>query len=481
MNIRLKRIIKIGLPLIIFLINICSAAEENENAKKNRAIFISLIGQGVVNPQINIIKLIENIDNYLEEYDESNEKKYRVRENEKELLKAAYQSLLEENKKVNLNNNDEEPWCTDDCNKEEHKMKLPTCGQEFCKYAFFLHLQCKLFDNKKIISCPRYRGIAGGGGKSHLCSFSLGKVKIIRDEDDNFVGKEAEINEDLSKFLEEFGDRPISTKEDNMSLREFIKKIILGGANDNDFNTGDAKKCMYCQNTLYRKNCIEGTKILCTGCDEEPICFKCLCKWDDSRIDHEKCIDSIDCDLFQGYGTGKIFVGEKNDYNPNDDGFENFETNKYYHPRRCYNCKDYIGKDRACNHATCPCGAQWCWFCGAPYDDNHWNATGNCYGLHFEGDYYKNFDPSLNARMQLKNDDLLPWERKENTISKEEIQKFIDLKNSILNEKSKKLNEKSKKLNEKSKKLMVQDENDQLCCNCFLDCLDKIKNCFSNI
>ena len=469
MNIRLKRIIKIGLPLIIFLINICSAAEEDEDAKKNRAIFISLIGQDVVHPQIKIIKLIENIDNYLEEYDESNEKKYRVKEGFEEMLVGIYNSLLEdENKKVNLNNNDEEPWCTKDCNKKEHMMKLPTCGKEFCKYAFFFHLQVKLFDNKKIIPCPRYIGIAGGGGNSHLCSFSLGKVKIKKDYFDKFLGKEVEFNKDLSKFLEEFGNSPISTKEDNMSLREFIKKIILGGASDKEFNTGEAKKCIYCHTTLYKKHCIEGTKILCTGCGNEPICFKCLCKWDDDRIKHEECIDSTDCALFQGYGTGKIFVGKKYDNSPNDDGFEDFETNKYYHPRRCYNCKDYNGKDRACNHATCPCGAQWCWFCGAPYNENHWNNPGNCKDLHFKGDYHKNFDSSLNDRMKLNDDDLLPWEREnDNKISKKEIQDFINLKKPILEE-----------IHEK---LMAQDENDQLCCNCFLDCLDEIKNCFSNI
>ena len=464
MNIRLKRIIKIGLPLIIFLINICSAVEEDENAKKNRAIFFFLQSQGIGNPQGNIITRIENKDNYLEEYidNDSKEKKYRVKEGDEELLKVAYNSLLEENnKKVKLNNNDEEQLCTKDCNKKEHMMKLPTCGKEFCKYAFFLHLQVKLFDNKKIISCPRYIGIAGGGGNSHLCSFSLGKVKIIRDEYDNFVRKEAEINEDLSKFLEEFGNRPISTKEDNMSLREFIKKIILGGANDNDFNTGDAKKCMYCQNTLYRKNCIEGTKILCTGCGENPICFKCLCKWDDGRIDHEKCIDSQDCDLFQEFGKGKANVGKKNYYDSNDDGYENFEDNIYYHPRRCYNCKAYLVKDRACNHATCVCcGAQWCWFCGEPYNNNHWNTSLNCKGLQFARN---------NDRMKLNDDDLLPWERKENKISKEDIQVFINLRKPILDE------------IEISKKLMAQDENDQLCCNCFLDCLDKIKDCFSNI
>jgi hypothetical protein len=53
MNIRLKRIIKIGLPLIIFLINIlkCSAAN-NENNTKNRVIFFCLKNQGIKNPQI---------------------------------------------------------------------------------------------------------------------------------------------------------------------------------------------------------------------------------------------------------------------------------------------------------------------------------------------------------------------------------------------------------------------------------------------
>ena len=451
MNIRLKRIIKIGLPLIIFLINICSATED-ENMKKNRAIISFLRNQYKENLQINIISGIKDKDNYLE-YDKEGEK-FKVKNEEEEALKIAYLSLLEkENKKVNLNNNDEEQWCTGDCKKEDHMMKLPTCGQEFCKYAFYLHLQAKLFDNKKIIPCPKYVGRTENNN-GHLCSFSLGESKIIKNYDG--VKKYAEINEELSDFLGEFGNKIIGQDEGkNISLRDFIKKIILDGASDKDFNTGDAKKCMYCQNTLYKKNCFEETKILCTGCDEKPICFKCLCKWTDSRINHKKCIDSIDCDLFQEYGTGKIYVGEKNDNNPNDDGFENFETNKYYHPRRCYSCKEYLGKDRACNHATCPCGAQWCWFCGAIYDDNHWNISANCNGLHLKGDYHNNFDSSLNEKMQLNDDDLLPWERKENKISKKEIQDFINLKKPIVN--------------------------DQLCCNCFLDCLGKIKDCFSEV
>ena len=98
------------------------------------------------------------------------------------------------------------------------------------------------------------------------------------------------------------------------------------------------------------------------------------------------------------------------------------------------NCKDYNGKDRACNHATCPCGAQWCWFCGAPYNENHWNNPGNCKDLHFKGDFGKNFDPSLNDNMKLKDDDLFPWERTKDRISKEEIQNFINLRQPILEE-----------------------------------------------
>ena len=121
---------------------------------------------------------------------------------------------------------------------------------------------------------------------------------------------------------------------------------------------------------------------------------------------------------------------------------------KYYHPRRCYNCKGWAGKDRKCNHITCVCGAQWCWFCGEPYDDNHWDTSLNCRDLHTKGDLNNNYDTSLNEKMQLNDDDLLPWERKENKISKKEIKNFINLKNPRLN--------------------------DQLCCNCCLDCLDEI-------
>ena len=40
------------------------------------------------------------------------------------------------------------------------------------------------------------------------------------------MGKEAEINKEFSNFLKEFGSRPISIKEDKISLREFIEKII---------------------------------------------------------------------------------------------------------------------------------------------------------------------------------------------------------------------------------------------------------------
>lgn len=127
------------------------------------------------------------------------------------------------------------------------------------------------------------------------------------------MGKKAEINKEFSKFLKEFGSRPISIKEDKISLREFIEKIILDGASDKVFNTGEAKKCMYCKTTtLYKKHCINKTnRILCSGCKDKFICFKCLCKWDDRRIDHKKCIDSIDCDLFQEYGKGKVYVEKK--------------------------------------------------------------------------------------------------------------------------------------------------------------------------
>ena len=101
MNIRLKRIIKIGLPLIIFLINICSAAEENEEEKKkDNAILIFLLRQGVKNPQKYIISSIEDKDNYLEKYQENDETKYRVKEESKDMLVGFYNSLLEKKKLI---------------------------------------------------------------------------------------------------------------------------------------------------------------------------------------------------------------------------------------------------------------------------------------------------------------------------------------------------------------------------------------------
>ena len=266
--------------------------------------------------------------------------------------------------------------------------------------------------------------------------------------------------------MNEFGKKIVDGE--GTSLKKIIEDTISGGGDTKDFNTGIAKYCIKCNTVLWKDHCLDNeNRISCSGCKNKKICFKCLYDCDDKDIDHNTCIDSRDCDAFQKYGTGKVFVGKKNDYSHNDDGYENFKTKKYYHPRRCYNCKGWAGKDRKCNHITCVCGTQWCWFCGEPYNNNHWDNPGNCNGLHFKGDYNNNFDTSLNDKMKLKDDDLFPWERKENKISKEDIQNFINLKDSILNE--------------KSKKLMGQEENDQLCCNCFLDCLDKIKKCFSEI
>ena len=107
---------------------------------------------------------------------------------------------------------------------------------------------------------------------------------------------------------------------------------------------------------------------------------------------------------------------------------KNFETNKYYHPRKCYNCKGWAAKDRRCNHITCACGAQWCWFCGKEYDDDHWD-NGECKDLHTEGDCNNNFDKYrdlLNSKMKLNDDDLLPWERKKNLVTKKAIEAFIN-------------------------------------------------------
>jgi cytochrome c len=87
--------------------------------------------------------------------------------------------------------------------------------------------------------------------------------------------------------------------------------------------------------------------------------------------------------------------------------------------------------------------------------------------LHLAGLDSDSFDSSLNKKMKIHDDDLLPWERKKNKILKKQIQNFIKLGKN--------------KLNKKNKKPIKQKGNDLLCCNCFLDCLDKIKNCFPDI
>ena len=460
MNIRLKRIIKIGLPLIVFFINIVNCSEVNiisdaeENIisdyeKKIQAVitFAYNKGEELKNGIDNIadesIKRIDNLDSYLE-FDILNNI-YKVREDKEEELLSVLLSLMDKQP------NHDYFECLPQCNDKNHFITLPTCHQRGCKYAFYNHLLLKLSASNNKIPCllteePKE------SKKGHLCFFSLGKVLVDGKNAFKYGGikKKIIINYELNEFLNEFGEKIVDGK--GTSLKKIIEDTISGGGDTKDFNTGRAKYCRNCNTVLWKDNCLNNTNIIiCSGCKEKKICFKCLYDWDDKNIDHNICIDSQDCDLFQKYGTDKIFVGKKN---KKDLGYENFKTNRYYHPRRCYNCKGWAGKDRKCNHITCVCGAQWCWFCGDAYDDDHWNY-GSCKGLWTKGDYNNNFDASLNDKMKLNDDDLLPWERKENPISKEEIQKFINLKKPILN--------------------------DQLCCNCFLDCLDKIKNCFSEI
>ena len=90
MNIRLKRIIKIGLPLIIFLINICSAAEENvilDSEKKIQVVMIFAFNNGLEDINAQSIKKIDNLDSYLE-FDVPN-KTYKVNE-DKYILMSIY-------------------------------------------------------------------------------------------------------------------------------------------------------------------------------------------------------------------------------------------------------------------------------------------------------------------------------------------------------------------------------------------------------
>ena len=454
MNIRLKRIIKIGLPLIIFFNQYYnfSAAEENiipDSEKKIEAVmnFAFTKGQalqnGIDNIPDNAIKRIDNLDSYLE-FDKLNDI-YKVKNDKEDELLSVLLSLKDKQPKIEYFN------CLPECNIKNHLITLPTCKKQGCKYAFYNDLLCKLLDKKNKIPCLLTEK-PEKNKKGHLCFFSLGKVHV--DGNNAFkhggIKKEIIINPELNEFLGEFGKNIVDDK--GTSLKKIIEDTISGGGDTKDFNTGKAKYCGKCNTVLWKDNCLDnGNRIICSGCNDKKICFKCLYDWDDKDIDHNTCIDSQDCDLFQRYGNDEIFVGKKKN---NPLGYENFKTKKYYHPRRCYNCKDWAGKDRKCNHITCVCGAEWCWFCGAIYDENHW-YNGSCKGLHTEGDYNENFNSYLNEKMQLKDEDLLPWERKENPISKEEIQKFINLKKPIVD--------------------------DQLCCNCFLDCLDKIKNCFSDI
>lgn len=356
------------------------------------------------------IKKIGNLDSYLENNVPNDT--YQVKKDKEEDLLGILLSLMEKQPKIEYFD------CPSECKNQDHFITLPTCKKQGCKYAFYNYLLCKLFEKKNKIPCLLTEE-PNENKKGHLCFFSLGKVFVDGNNAFKYGGikKEIFINPELNEFLKEFGERIVGEK--GTSLKKIIEDTISGGGDTKDFNTGKAKYCRNCNTVLYEDNCLDnGNKIICSGCNDKSICFKCLYDWDDKDIDHNTCIDSQDCDLFQRYGTGKIFVGKKNDHSPNDDGFEYFEIKKYYHPRRCYNCKGWAGKDRKCNHITCVCGAQWCWFCGATYDNDHWNNSANCKGLHTEGDYDKNFNSYLNEKMQLKDDDLLPWERKENKISK---------------------------------------------------------------
>ena len=149
MNIRLKRIIKIGLPLIIFLINICSAVEENvilDSEKKIQVVMIFAFNNGLEDINAQSIKKIDNLDSYLE-FDVPN-KTYKVNEDKKEELLVILQSLMDKQPKIEYFDE-----CTTECKNQDHLITLPTCKKQGCKYAFYNHLIVKLLESKNKIPC----------------------------------------------------------------------------------------------------------------------------------------------------------------------------------------------------------------------------------------------------------------------------------------------------------------------------------------
>ena len=321
MNIRLKRIIKIGLPLIIFLINICSAAEENiisDSEKKIQAVMIfafnkgNELGNGIDNITDKSIKRIDNLDSYLE-FDVPNNT-YKVKKDKEEELLSALLSLMDKQP------NHEWFDCLPECNIENHLITLPTCKKEGCKYAFYNHLLVNLLEKKNKIPCLLTEE-SKGSKKGHLCFFSLGEVIVDGKNafEDGEISKTIIINAELNNFLNEFGGRIVD--EENTSLKKIIEDTISGGGDAKDFNTGRAKYCRNCNTVLWKDKCLDNeNRIICSGCKDKIICFKCLYDYDDKNIDHNKCIDSQDCDLYYRYCKDKIFVGKKNKY---DLGYEN--------------------------------------------------------------------------------------------------------------------------------------------------------------
>ena len=175
MNIRLKRIIKIGLPLIIFLINICSAAEENiisNYEKKIEAVMTFAFNKHVEDITAQSIKEIDNLDSYLEIDLSSNT--YKVKEDKKDELLSVLISLMDKQPKIEYFD------CLPECNIGNHLITLPTCQKQGCKYAFYNDLLCKLLDKKNKIPCllteePKE------SKEGHLCFFSLGEVFVDGD------------------------------------------------------------------------------------------------------------------------------------------------------------------------------------------------------------------------------------------------------------------------------------------------------------
>lgn len=224
-------------------------------------------------------------------------------------------------------------------------------------YEKYLDFKLKLYieKDKNLTFCPipNCKGYARLEGiKANKTKDSVMNYNKVENTDSNY-------NINNSRNYYNYYNFENHNEKDLLLNKNENGNIILNVSNDNNNK--------YNNNTSnYNTIDLEKVKLVCINNHE--FCYKCKSKWEYNH-DCEKDVDFI-----------KYFNENEN-------------------IKKCPRCKNYIEKNRGCNHMTCIiCKYEFCWLCMRECLPDHFNIRGtSCYGKQFPPE---ELDPQMQQALE---------------------------------------------------------------------------------